>query len=392
MSAHVLIAGGGIAGLTAALALGRAGVSVTVIEREGGFSEAGAGLQVSPNASSVLAQLGVLEGVARLAVRPRALAIHRWGDDRALAGMAMASADGHPFLCLRRADLQTALLDAVRLMPTITLLVGRTLRAVQADADGVTVTVTTTTGREERLLAHLLVGADGLRSAVRTCLGDNSMPRFLGYEAWRAVVRTNPIEPPAVRLWLDPDGHAVSYPMGQGCTNLVVIRNGRDHSEGWSRPGDRAVLAPLRRRAGPSLAALMEAAPEWQVWSLFDRPPAVMAKGHVVLIGDAAHPVLPFLAQGAGLAIEDAGVLAQVAAAALTSGTAQGDVLRAALARFAALRRARVARVQREARSNGRIYHAGFPVALARDLALKALGDTGMRARYGWLYDWRMGD
>jgi salicylate hydroxylase len=398
----VLIAGAGIAGLTAAVALARAGVPVVLVERRAGFSEVGAGLQLSPNATSVLDALGLAAGVGRHAVAPRRLDIRHFGGADPYAGMPMRSLpepDAAPFWCLKRADLQTALLDAARMTPGVRLLVGRSVKAIGQHAGAVSVTVESGRGQAETIEASAVIGADGLWSAVRRIVGDTSQPRFLGYEAWRTLLPVAAVAPfassPAVNLWLGTAGHAVHYPVAEGREiNLVLIRSAQEPSPEWTREGDPARLDAVRKAAAAPLRGLIEAAPGWQVWSLFDCAPAAMAHGRVALIGDAAHPVLPFLAQGAGLAIEDAGLLAQLLPAAWQAdGQAGGEGARAvpdALKRFASLRAARCARVQETGRSNGRMYHAGFPLALARDLVLKQLGDAGMRKRYGWLYGWRL--
>lgn len=397
-SQPVLIAGAGIAGLTAAIALARAGVGVVLVEKRSGFSEAGAGLQLSPNATSVLIALGLAPSVARSAVAPWRLDIRRFGEPRSFAGMAMqeaAEVDAAPFWCLGRRDLQTALLDQARMLPGIRLMVGRGVVAINQRVDGVTVTLENERSQREEIDAAALIGADGLWSAVRGLCGDSKAPNFLGYEAWRTLIPATDVESfaraPRVNLWLGQAGHAVHYPVAGGqLINLVLIRRGQNQSQDWSRTGDAGRLSSLTADAAVSLRALMEAAPGWQVWSLFDRAPARMATGRVALIGDAAHPVLPFLAQGAGLAIEDAGVLGQLLPSALADGKAKA--IEAALRRFAALRASRVAHVQETARGNGRMYHAGFPLSFARDVALKQFGDAGMRRRYGWLYGWRIPD
>ncbi len=393
----VLIAGAGIAGLTLACALARKGVPVVLAERKPGFAEAGAGLQLSPNATATLLRLGLGGEVGRYAMAPRRLDLRRWAEPRAYAGMAMQDtpeADGAPFWSMRRADLQTALLDGLRMLQGVRLLVGRAVVGAVQHAGGVVTTLENDRGQREDIDSSVLIGADGLWSSVRRLSGDKGVPRFLGYEAWRTMLPQAAVpafaRAPSVNLWLGPSGHAVHYPVDAGrLVNLVVIRNGQNASEGWSRAGDPAQLAPLAAMAAATLRDMIKAAPGWQVWSLFDRAPAQMVKGRIVLIGDAAHPVLPFLAQGASMAVEDAGVLAQLLAPAL----AQPDnsaVIDAALAKFAKSRQRRVAKVQDAARSNARIYHAGFPVAQARDFMLQRLGDAGMRKRYAWLYGWRM--
>ncbi len=393
----VLIAGAGIAGLTAANALARKGISVVLAERKPGFAEAGAGLQLSPNATGTLMRLGLAGDVGRYAMTPRRLDLRRWAEPRAYAGMAMQEmpeADGAPFWSMRRADLQTALLDAMRMLPGVRLLVGRGIVGAVSHADGVIVTLENDRGQREDIDASVLVGADGLWSTVRTLTGDKVAPRFLGYEAWRTMLPQAAVpafaRAPSVNLWFGRSGHAVHYPVDSGrLINLVVIRNGQDTSEGWSRAGDPAQLAPLAATAAGTLRDMINAAPGWQVWSLFDRAPAAMVSGRIVLIGDAAHPVLPFLAQGASLAVEDAGTLAQLLAPALGMADNRA-VIDTVLKQFAKARQRRVGRVQNVARNNARIYHAGFPIAQARDVMLRRLGDTGMRKRYAWLYGWRM--
>ncbi len=393
----VLIAGAGIAGLTAANALARKGISVVLAERKPGFAEAGAGLQLSPNATGTLMRLGLAGDVGRYAMTPRRLDLRRWAEPRAYAGMAMQEmpeADGAPFWSMRRADLQTALLDAMRMLPGVRLLVGRGIVGAVSHADGVIVTLENDRGQREDIDASVLVGADGLWSTVRTLTGDKVAPHFLGYEAWRTMLPQAAVpafaRAPSVNLWFGRSGHAVHYPVDGGrLINLVVIRNGQDASEGWSRAGDPAQLAPLAATAAGTLRDMITAAPGWQVWSLFDRAPAAMVSGRIVLIGDAAHPVLPFLAQGASLAVEDAGILARLLAPALGMADNRA-VIDTALKQFAKARQHRVGRVQDVARGNARIYHAGFPVAQARDVMLRRLGDTGMRKRYAWLYGWRM--
>ena len=392
----VLIAGAGIAGLTTAIALSRAGVPVVLAERRAGFSEAGAGLQLSPNATRVMTSLGLAAGVARYAMVPRRLDIRRWSDERAFAGMPMQDqpeADLAPFWSLKRGDLQTALVDALRMSSGVRLMVGRTVSGVEQTSAGVICTLENERGQRESLEASVLVGADGLWSSVRAALGDRTAPRFMGYEAWRTLVPARQAEPFAlsrsIALWLGQKGHAVHYPVDEGrFVNLVVIRNGQTASEDWSRSGDLTGLSALSAMAARPLRNLIEAAPDWQVWSLFDRKPAAMANGHVVLVGDAAHPVLPFLAQGASAAVEDAGLLARHVAGAWTD--TDPKALERALSGFAQARAGRVTKIQEAARGNGRMYHAGFPLSAIRDLALTRLGDAGMRKRYAWLYGWRM--
>lgn len=385
---HILIAGAGIGGLAAAVSLARRGIAVSVIEKRTGFGETGAGLQITPNSGRVLDALDLALPLRRVSVGSQGLLIRRWRSGASLLEMPSDPASPTPFRLLKRNDLHTVLLDAARAMPNIRLIVGRGLEEARQDEDGVTVTLAGQNGQRETLTGLGLVGADGLWSRVRELSGDRSPPVFTGYEAWRALAPGQGRDKARVTLHLGAGRHAVHYPVAGGReTNIVVVRQAKEAREGWSRDGDGAILTAHLAGASQELRDLAAAAQGWQVWSLFDRKPAAMAKGRIALLGDAAHPVLPFLAQGASLAIEDAAVLARLLAQALAQGGSAG--VGPAMAAYAAARAARVARVQETSRANGRNYHFGWPASLARDFALKRLGPDGLRGRYGWLYDWR---
>lgn len=387
---HFLIAGAGIGGLTMALSLARRGIAATIVEKRTGFGELGAGLQISPNSGHVLDGLDLALPLKRVAVRSLGLVVRRWRDGRPLLEAPTPEATQPPFRLLKRSDLHTALLDAARAMPNIRLVVGRGIEDVVEVDGGVTATLTGQSGQTETLHVIGLIGADGLWSRVRDLTGDASPPVFTGFEAWRALAPAQPSGPALVNLHLGSGRHAVHYPVAGGReTNLVVVRRAGEAREGWSREGDARQVAAQVAEASRPLRDLVAAASGWQVWSLFDRKPAVMAKGRIALLGDAAHPVLPFLAQGASLAIEDAAVLARLLAKALEATGAAG--VPAAMAAYATARASRVARVQEASRSNGRNFHLGWPLGIARDIALGRLGAEGMRRRYAWLYDWRDG-
>jgi salicylate hydroxylase len=386
---HFVIAGAGIGGLTAALSLARRGIAVTVVEKRTGFGELGAGLQISPNSGRVLDALDLALPLKRVGVASHGLTVRHWADSGEVLAMPYSPERmATPYRMLKRSDLHTVLLDAARAMPNIRLIVGRGVEEVGQGADGVTVGLAGRDGVGETLSALGLIGADGLWSRVRDLTGDAVQPLFTGYEAWRTVLPARAVDKPRVTLHLGSGRHAVHYPVGGGREiNLVVLRQAKEAREGWSREGDPAIVTDHLAGAAPALRDLAGAAQGWQVWSLFDRKPAAMASGRIALTGDAAHPVLPFLAQGASLAIEDAAVLARLLAEALGRDGAAG--VPAAFAAYARARAGRVARVQAESRNNGRNYHMGWPLSLARDFALKRLGPEGLRDRYGWLYDWR---
>ena len=384
---HFVIAGAGIGGLTMALSLARRGIATTVVEKRTGFGELGAGLQITSNSGRVLDALDLALPLKRVSVSSHGLMIRRWANGaRVLEMPSSPERMPTPFRMMKRNDLHTVLLDAARAMPNIRLLVGRGVQEVSQDADGVTVALGGQNG--EAISALGLIGADGLWSRVRDLTGDASPPVFTGYEAWRTVVPARAGDKPRVTLHMGPGRHAVHYPVAAGREiNLVVVRQAKEAREGWSRDGDRAIVTEHLAGASQSLRDLTGAAEGWQVWSLFDRKPAAMARGRIALIGDAAHPILPFLAQGASLAIEDAAVLARLLADTLGREGAAGVPM--AFAAYAAARAQRVARVQEESRGNGRNYHMGWPLSIARDFALKRLGPDGLRNRYGWLYDWQ---
>lgn len=385
----VAIVGGGIGGLTAALALEAAGHTVALIERRTGFSEIGAGLQLSPNASRVLIGLGLGSALRRAGNEPSCVTIRALASGRQIGSVALGQdirdRFGAPYYVIHRADLQTLLLDAVRARAGIRLLVGRDVTGLVETPDAVALTLESSHGaKTETVSADLVVGADGVRSRLRGHL-DTRPLRTCGQAVWRAVLPRE-AAPPELQgdetgLWLGRGRHVVHYPISGGRQiNVVAAFAERVGSEGWGQLGEPAVLRARLHEASPPLAALLAIPDSWLVWSLVDRPAArPLAQGRIALIGDAAHPILPFLAQGAALAIEDAAVLAQA--------LAEGEVP-AALDAYARARAPRVRKVRDAARRNGRTYHAGGLTRLARNVVMRRLGPARMSERYAWLYGW----
>ena len=380
MTQELLVAGGGIAGLAAAVAARRAGWEARLFEQAAAFSEVGAGIQLGPNVTRILREWGLLDGaLAQLAWRPQALRVRDGLDGRELAALPLLDFEqryGAPYLTLHRADLHAALLAAaqeagVRLhggRKVLTL--ADTGAGARLHADG---------GPEVE--ADALAGADGLWSTVRAAVCGDAPPRATGHLAYRGLVARADL--PAsqrgddVSVWLAPRMHLVSYPVRGGeFLNLVCVVEGSVAGDprGWD---EAAVASELEAAVGTicgEARELLRAVPGWRLWALHDRAPVARAedlvRGRIALLGDAAHPLRPYLAQGAGMAIEDARELERVLA------VADGRVLDVptALRRYALSRWQRVAEVQRRSRRNGVVFHAAGPLRWGRNLALRTQG------------------
>jgi salicylate hydroxylase len=392
MTQQLLIAGGGIGGLSAAIAARRAGWEARLFEQAHTLSEAGAGIQLGPNATRILREWGLLESDLRdLAAAPRSLRVRDAVSGRELASLRLGDPFeqryGAPYLTLHRADLQSALLRAAE-REGARLHTDRRLEQVSALEQGVRVTLT---NAPEPVEGEALVAADGLWSVVRPELPGTDAPRATGHLAFRGLARQSGL-PAAQRsqevtAWLGPRMHGVTYPVRGGeWLNVVCVVQGK--RAGDARSWDHEAAAPeLEAALGPACAALrdlLHAVPGWRLWMLHDRAPlraaGQMAAGRIALLGDAAHPMLPYLAQGAGMALEDARELQRVLA------VADGRTLDVptALQRYALNRWERCARVQRRSRRNGVIFHASGPLRWGRNAALGLLGERLLDLP--WLY------
>ena len=313
-------------------------------------------------------------------------------DDAELARLPIEDAErrwGAPYLVIHRADLQRALAEAATRLPNVALHLATEVAGIGADADGVSIGLKRglVTMREA---GDVLVGADGLRSLVRERigLGAADAPLFSGRVAFRATVAAEKIAPrwsaDEVTLRLGAKAHLVQYPLrGGSVVNLVAAIESTWRGDEGDRPWDGAADRPALDRAfrvwSAEARGLIGAAADWRAWPLFLRPPiAQFSLGAIALIGDAAHPMTPFLAQGAAQAIEDADALAR--------RLGETDDVAKALAAYSGDRVARATRVQRDALTQGRIYHMSGPLAFARDLTMRALGAQRLLARYDWLY------
>jgi salicylate hydroxylase len=373
--------------------LARNGFRVVVLEHAKRLEDTGAGIQLSPNAARTLIDLGLEQRLRPMVIAPTALRVLSAVSGREILRMPLGEAAelryGAPYWVIHRGDLQAALAAAVSHQLDITLKLGVRVEDFVAHPNGVTIWARGVSGTtEERGFA--LIGADGLWSAVRGRIGDNEPPRFAGRTAWRGLVPAREVPPefrePQVHLWLGRDAHLVHYPVKAGnAVNLVVITADGWNAPGWSEPASRADLVPklAAQTWAPAARALVGLPEAWLKWALHDRPPLKRwSKGPVALLGDAAHPMLPYLAQGAAMAIEDAAVLTQCLAHAPDDPTR-------ALETYGATRRARTRKVQRLAARNGAVYHlAGLP-GFARDVAMRRMGGKRLLRHYDWIYGWR---
>jgi salicylate hydroxylase len=364
-----------------------------VLEQAERLEETGAGIQLSPNATRTLIDLGLGERLRPHVVAPLALRVLNAKNGREIVRMPLGdSAEqryGAPYWSIHRGDLQAALSSAVAQNVDISLRLGERAEDFVAHDNGITVSAR---GRSGIWHQHgdAVIAADGLWSVMRARMGYREPPRFAGRTAWRALVPAEQAPPnfraPLIHLWLGREAHIVHYPVkGGALINIVVIINDQWNAPGWSAPASRDELLPRLsvERVAPQILGLINQPQTWLKWALFDRRPLLTwSQGAVALIGDAAHPMLPYLAQGAAMAIEDAAVAAQCLAQMPDNAT---QALRA----YCAVRRARAWKVQRLAARNGGRYHLAGISAVARNTAMRIMGGARLLHHYDWLYDWR---
>ncbi|GHD19686.1 salicylate hydroxylase [Streptomyces violarus] len=351
---RVAVVGAGIAGLTLALALDRAGVRCEVFEQAEALREVGAGVQIAPNASRLLRRLVPAAQLDEVAVRPAAVEMRRWDDDRLLDRAELGTATevryGAPYYLMHRADLHEVLRSGFD--PGRLHLASRCVR-VEELPDRVLLHFQDGSVRD----ADLVVGADGIRSVVREALAADR-PRFSGQSMYRGLVPARELpflmDEPKVRLWFGPEQHCVCYPVSAGRWMSVgaTAPAGDWNTESWTARGRTEELLHTYRGWSEQVRAVLGALSTVSRWALHDRDPLERwTSDRIAVAGDSAHPMLPFMAQGANQAIEDAVVLATCLA-----GTGPEDVP-AALARYERVRKPRTDRIQRMSRANSRTFH-----------------------------------
>lgn len=381
----ILIAGAGIAGLTAALALSREGFRSRIVEREEALQDAGAGIQLGPNATRILHDLGLLEAVRAHAVRPEALHMRDGPSGRMLnrvpLGDAIEGRHGAPYLVLHRADLQRVLLAAALSDTRLVLDFGAEIVGLDIRSDRIAVGIKS----GDAIEGSCLIGADGLWSRVRGHIFPGARPRYAGRTAWRALLPADVVPPGIdmadVTVWLGPNAHLVHYAVNGGqALNVVAIVDDLSRPEGWSTPGDPARLLGRFGRWADLPRSLLAQAPEWRIWPLCALPGLPRWRdGRVALIGDAAHLVMPFVAQGGALAVEDA--------IAITDALRRsaGDPA-AAFAAFEQDRRPRVERMRRLSARMGVYYHLTGPARLIRNAVLRGRSPDSLLGSLDWIY------
>ena len=388
----IVIAGAGIGGLTAALALAARGFRTVVCERAERLSEVGAGIQLTPNAGRILDALGLGEALSAAASEPAAIDIHSAPSGRRLCSIPLAAMrvrHSCPWRVVARADLQSVLTAAVTVSSMIDLRLGTAVVDFAGGSGGsgdLLLGIETRSGRTI-LPAAALVAADGVLSELRASLAGTTAARPIGSTAWRATVPARVLEAvPASRigLWLGADAHLVHYPIAGGRTvNIVAIVAEDWRGIGWSEPGDHYWLAERFAAWAPLAQRIIGAPAEWRKWAILAVDPAgPWVSDRVALLGDAAHAMPPYLAQGAAMAIEDAAVLAGCFAASPDDPTE-------ALRSYQSWRRPRALKVYKAAFDAGEVYHFNSSMAAARNMALRVAGRQVTLARNDWIYGWR---
>ena len=382
----ILISGGGIGGLAAAMVLAQDGHPVTVLEQAASFGEIGAGIQLGPNIFRMFDYLGLTEAINRVAFFQPGLGMNdvRTGEKvvRVPLGDMARATYGFPYGVIYRADLHQVFLDACRAQPNVTLRTGAKVESFSQTESSVTVRL----AGGETVEGAALLGADGMWSHIREVVVGDGKPRVSGHIAYRAVLKREDVSAHLwsddVLLWGGEKTHLVHYPLRRGeLFNLVAVFHSNKYDEGWNTFGDTAELNERFSGACPQVRELLGKIETWKMWVLCDREPVKnWTDRRVTLLGDAAHPMLQYLAQGAGQAIEDAVVLRE--ALRFT----RGDFLKA-FQKYQQARYLRTGRVQLTARFYGDIYHASGVQRELRNQMFQSGTESAGFAGLKWMYD-----
>ena len=383
----IYIAGAGIAGMTLALALAKFGATVVIAERNKKVQEVGAGLQISPNARRVLNQLGLDRAITNKSFEPAGIDVHPFRSKKPLVtlelGAVMRETFGAPYAVMHRADLADALYRACRRFANIDMLFGiRSFDAVNHDR-GTSIIVDEASGNARSARVHAFVGADGVRSDVRTRVLNGPAAAYSGYVAWRTTLSADLLKgvlaPDRTTLLLGPGYHAVCYPLPhRKQVNIALfVKEPVTRLDPQNPPKEPTLpWAAMPSEAFEAIHSLAKGS--WGYWVVDTVDAPAWSDGGVGLIGDAAHAMLPFQAQGAAMAIEDAAILAPLLMTEPDAGSA--------FQRYEAMRRPRIERVRKISNSNGFAFHLEWPFTIARNLVIRAQGPRGHLKRLDWLY------
>lgn len=380
-----LISGGGIGGLVTAYALARQGFPVRVFEQSPEFREVGAGIQLGPNIFRVLEKIGLKDAVLADAHRPPAQEMRDALTGKLITrvplGAEFDARFGQPYAVSHRADILATFLAACQSSNLITLETSRRVDRFEQDDKGVTVTLE----NGERAEGRALIGCDGMWSNIRERIVGDGKPNVSGHIAYRAVLKREEVPDdlwrPDVVLWAGPRTHFVHYPLRRGeLYNLVAVFHSDHYEEGWDAEGSKEVMWQHFKTEVPQVLRMLERIETWRMWVLCDREPIKnWSQGRVTLLGDAAHPMLQYLAQGACMATEDAVVLAEKV-------KASPDDIPAAFEAYQQERYLRTARTQVMARVYGEFYHARGVTAELRDMAVSSRNTEQSYDGIAWLY------
>ena len=376
--------------MTTALVLANAGFRVTLFEKAEGFETLGAGIQLSPNATSVLQSLGLANKLRAVATQPSAIRIENgivgWHLATIPLGEELQARHKNPYLLVHRADLQQILFTACDNHPSINIEFSSEIVEMAPHGRGVTISLAQSRNVSERLGATVVL-ADGIWSKLRTEVMHLPEPVYSGKIAWRAMFPANAVPDASfleqTRVWFGPKSHVVTYPVrSRRQLNMVIIADGPKANEGERLVASSEEISKWFKWWRGSFRPLLKEQTRWTGWPLFEMPvPKQMHLSSIALAGDVAHAMLPFAAQGAAMAIEDAAVLGKC--------LSEHDTLDEALNTYSRLRVKRVGKVMKTARKNGRIYHMGLLTGLFRDMGMKLLPKKKLSDRQDWIYNWR---